>query len=223
MPELPASRPTPRRRISPRVWKRVLLGAVTLPPIGFALLTIFLDHWGWQERAQPADVIIVLGAQVRPDGNASQSLRGRALQAAELYKRGLGRSVICTGGIGDYAPSEAEVAANIVENDGARYIRNRNPRRRLYDDVIREERSHSTWENSVNAAQICHSNNWKRVIIVSDPYHLWRARRDFQRQGLTVYTSPSRATWLTDYPARRWQLAAREACAVLRDLLIGPR
>lgn len=217
----------PERKKKWRPTKGMVVACLLLPVVGFVLLVVFLDHWGWQERAQPADAIIVLGAQVRPDGSASQSLRGRVLQAAELYNRGLGQHIICTGGIGDYAPSEAEVAASILEKAGARYICNRNPRRRdcflLYNAVLREQQSHSTWENAVNSAEICRGYGWKRVIIVSDPYHLWRARRDFQRQGLTVYTSPSHAAWLTDYPARRWQLAAREACAVLRDLIIGPR
>ena len=51
----------------------------------------------------------------------------------------------------------------------------------------------------------------------AQPFHLWRARRDFEQAGLQAYPSPS--------PNRTWPLrlkmTAREVFLVLRDLLAG--
>ena len=190
----------------PRVRKVITL-TVSVAAFSVLALMLFLDRWGQRDRAQKADAIVVLGARVLPGGVAGPSLAGRARRAVELYRRGLAPKIITTGGIGDNPPAEARVAANILENAGV-------PPR----DVLREETSISTWENAVNAAKICRAHGWKRVIVVSEPFHLFRARRNFEKCGLRAFTSPS--------PNRSWglrlKMTAREVVLVLRDLLIRP-
>jgi uncharacterized SAM-binding protein YcdF (DUF218 family) len=172
--------------------------------IGFFGLMLFLDRWGQSDRAQKADAIVVLGAYVRPNGEASPALRNRALHAAELYKRGLASHIITTGGLGDNPPEEASVSAAILKQNGV-------PSSAISSEIT----STSTWENALNAAQICRKNGWTRVIVVSEPFHLWRATRNFQKQGLSVFPSPS-----IDRRVRfRLWMTTREVPAVLRDVV----
>lgn len=179
-------------------------GLVSL--VGFGAVLAFLDRWGQRDRAQKADAIVVLGAHVMANGQPSRSLRNRAQAGAALYRRGLAPKVITTGGIGTYPPAESLVAARVVEKSGV-------PAR----DILSEETSTTTLENATNAAAICRAHGWKRVIVVSDPYHLWRARRDFEKQGLQAYTSPA----LNHSPRTRLRMTVREVSAVVRDVLFN--
>jgi uncharacterized SAM-binding protein YcdF (DUF218 family) len=182
---------------------RLALKILTVFLIGVLVFMIFLDRWGQSDRAQKVDAIVVLGAYVKPNGQASNALRNRAMHAARLYHRGLASHVITTGGLGDNPPAEALVSAAILRRNGV-------PSNAISSEVT----STSTWENAANAARICREKGWKRVIIVSEPFHLWRATRNFQKHGLTAYASPS-----LDRRVRfRLWMTAREVPAVLRDV-----
>jgi len=175
------------------------IGAVALA--GFAL---FIDAYGQTDRSAPADAIVILGARVGEDGLPGDSLRARTLRAIELYHAGLAPRMICTGGVGDHPPSEAEAAATLAMSRGV-------PREAL----VLEDTSTSTRENAIYTARICRERGWTRLVTVSDPYHLWRVRCEFRRAGLHSYTSPA---WTVERNRRldlRAQWALREAVLAL--------
>lgn len=181
------------------LWAGTLaLGAATL----FGGLMACLDWAGQKDRAQPADAIVVLGSRVRVGGVASPSLRRRALHAAQLYHRGLAKNIICTGGVGDNAPAESVVASQILRESGV-----------PAGAILVETVSHSTWGNAEEVARICEKRGWKSVVVVSEPYHLWRACRNFRAFGLEAWPSPA----ANPSAQRRVQASAREALSVLRD------
>ena len=74
-----------------------------------------------------------------------------------------------------------------------------------------------SWENATNAAAICKKRGWKNVILVSDPFHLWRAQKNFQKCGVRALVSPAAAEQWKLQPARRLFWTAREAVLVVRD------
>ena len=172
----------------------------------FGALMGFLDRYGQTDRAAPADAIVVLGAHVLASGEPGKSLSARTKHAAALYHRGLARVVICTGGLGTHAPAESEASAALLRNSGV-----------LSGDILQENTSTSTWQNIENATQLCRERGWKRVIVVSDPYHLFRARRNFARFGIEAYPSPSPNQPL---PTRLY-MTTREVFSVLRDVALG--
>ncbi len=187
-----------------KVFKIALTGGGALL-LSFGALLLFLDRWGQNDHAAKSDAIIVLGAHVTEQGKASGALRERTLHAVKLYKRGLAAAIITTGGIGTNPPAEARVSADLAIAAGV-------PARA----VFLEDESHSTWENAVNAARICRFHGWRRVIIVSEPYHLFRARANFRKQGLQTVVSPS-----PNYVfSRRLTMTSREVVLVLRDFLL---
>lgn len=162
-----------------------------------------LDNWGHRAESAPdADCIIVLGARVVPPGVAGLSLQARAGRAAELFQAGAAAHIVCTGGVGRTPPAESIAATEALVRQGV-------PRAA----IEREEVSTSTWENATEAATICRARGWKRVIIVSDAYHVWRATRNFRVQGLQA----SAAAAPDPPPARRVWMSLREVILVVRD------
>lgn len=68
------------------------------------------------------------------------------------------------------------------------------------------------------AAEICRAHGWRQVIVVSDPYHLWRARYLFDRQGITAFPSPARDCVRNRKLSLRVRWTLREALAVMHEL-----
>ncbi len=57
-------------------------------------------------------------------------------------------------------------------------------------DLIAETQADNTDESTQRAAVIMRRNGFDSVLLVSDGYHMFRAKRMMQRQGFTVYISP---------------------------------
>lgn len=114
----------------------------------------------------PYDAIVVAGCRVLPDGSPSRALARRAELALDLYHQGHAPRVVFTGGIGRFGPSEASVAAAHAVARGL-----------PEESVVLEERSTSTRENAQYAARIVGAD--ARVLVVTDAYHVFRARRVF--------------------------------------------
>ena len=191
-----------------RTGRNILFGALLLFLLAFLGLMAYIDIYGQAERAKAAPAIVVLGASVTEQGGAGDSLRARTLHAVALYRRHLAGKIICTGGVGLNPPAEGKVAAALARRAGV------NP-----SDVIVEDRAKNTEENARYTARICRAHGWDHVIAVSDPYHLFRVHRDFDREGITAYTSPAKDCRRNRQPLLRFLWTAREALAILRDLL----
>ncbi len=186
------------------MWRRCLAGVLLPLPLAFGGMMAFLDAYGQTDRARPAHAIVILGAGVNAQGVPGPALRTRTLHAVALYHSGLAPFIICTGGLGTYAPAESRAAATLAMRHGV-------PSHAL----LLEETSTNTWQNVGNAARLCRAHGFRSVVVVSDPYHLWRARRNFAAMGITAYPSPT----LNRDPALRARMTAREVFSVLRDCL----
>jgi uncharacterized SAM-binding protein YcdF (DUF218 family) len=118
--------------------------------------------------------------------------------------------VICTGGVGDNPPSEASVAAGVLREQHV-----------PSSAIVLEDKSTSTWQNATNAAHICKAHGWKRIVVASDPFHLWRAEANFRKQGIQAFGSPvAREQWRAQ-PLLNFFWTAREAVLVVRDWFMG--
>jgi len=165
---------------------------------------VCIDSYGFRDQAQPADVIVVLGSQVFPGGRPGPSLTRRARHAAALWQQGLASDVLCTGGLGDNPPTEAEAACQLVGALGV-----------PAEALTLETRSHSTEENALYTTEIMRAHGWRTAIIVSDGYHLLRAQVFFSRAGVTGYPSPAQLTGGSMNPIERLYRANRELAALL--------
>jgi uncharacterized SAM-binding protein YcdF (DUF218 family) len=113
------------------------------------------------------DVIICLGCSIRSvRGRELATLRAR--KAAQLYRQGVARPVIFTGGgaSSKRGPgTEASFMADVAVRAGV-------PRKA----VLLEELARHTVENAYYTAALCRARKWKRLVLVTDPYHLVRAK-----------------------------------------------
>ena len=178
--------------------------ALVLYLVGFAFAAFII---GEQDTTERADVIIVLGSGLRKDGQPGPALTRRTRHAADLWHKGIAPLVLCTGGQSEYYPrTEAAACREILLAAG------------LPDDtILMEERSRSTEENAIYSKQILDERRLARVVLVSDSYHMLRARWLFSKQGIQSFASPVKSGRIRDprvYPfslarefvAFNWQL-----------------
>ncbi|MGH2592336.1 MAG: YdcF family protein [Anaerolineae bacterium] len=189
-----------------RAWlRRFIFITLIAAVIGLAAMVAAIDAYGLVDRAQPADVIVVLGSQVFPGGRAGPSLARRADHAAALYHQGYAAHVICTGGFAEPEPkSEAQVACERIVAAGV-------PR----EAVTLEERATGTEENAAFTAAIMRERGWLSAIIASDGYHLLRATLMFQRAGVEAYPSPAQVTAGPMHAVERIVREVREAGGII--------
>lgn len=148
---------------------------------GFGALWYLLKKM--EPDLQKADAIIVLGCRVQPNGSPSNALAARTYLATHLYREGFSKNIVFTGGQGDFGDAEAKVAAALAQ--------------RTYKipptAIHLEDQSTSTTENAAGVAAL---NKFDSVIIVTNDYHRFRARRVFERhfehvQVATIQTPTS--------------------------------
>ena len=121
------------------------------------------------------DVIVVLGAAVWEHGEPSPALRRRILHAVDLFHSGAAGTLLVTGGVGKYPPSEAQVMRRLAMERGV-------PEEKIFV----EETAKSTLESAMVSAGIIKRNNWKTALIVTDRYHLPRSILLFRQFGVHV-------------------------------------
>jgi len=192
-----------RRRLVPIF---VCVGLLSL--VAWVGVGVWLERWGRVERATPSDALVIFGAKVRADGTASPLLRGRTRHAYELWKRGLAPVIVCTGGVGENPPAESVLEARLLEGWGV-----------PASAILREERSTSTRENALFGARLLPRG--ASAIAVSDPFHLFRCRRDLHLAGFRATTSPSLEQWdALPWPSRLFY-CVREVLSLLRDFALS--
>ncbi len=113
------------------------------------------------------DVAIVLGALVHPDGTPSAAMRRRVGHAVALHRAGQARYILLSGG---GSPPEAEAME-------ARALAAGVDRSRL----LLETRSRNTVENALFSLALLDPG--RRVVVVTDSWHLPRALHVFRRLG----------------------------------------
>ena len=163
--------------------KNLECGAGILALLGVVLFTwlwVQIDRFGQVDRARRADVIVVLGARVWPSGRPSDALTRRTLHAVKLYQEGLAAAIVFSGGLGTHPPTEAQAAARLAMDQGV-----------PPEAIVLEEESHSTEDSAFLVSEIMRARGWQTAIVVSDAYHLWRAKLLFGKAGIEAYPSPA--------------------------------
>lgn len=153
------------------------LCAAALACVGlFPLLQVLC--FGRTDYRRPADVAVVFGARVYADGRLSDAVGDRVRTAVELYRAGLVRELVMSGGPGDGAIHETEAmrAAAIRAGVPTESIR-LDPAGLSTADTVRN-----------TASQFA----GRRVLAVSEFYHLPRIKLAYARAGLDVFTVPAK-------------------------------
>jgi uncharacterized SAM-binding protein YcdF (DUF218 family) len=180
-----------------------LLVTIVVWAAAVTVVTWRVARQGRVDEARPADAILVLGA-AEYYGRPSPVLRARLDHALALYRRGLAPRIITTGGSGgDPVFTEGAVGRDYLIRRGV-----------PPESIIVEDESATTAQSVAATAEILRRMNLGSCVVVTDAYHVYRAKRMLQRLGIMAYGSP-RAAALEPSPARYWWLCFRQGCAYL--------
>ncbi len=144
----------------------------------FPLAQIFF--FGTTDYRRPADVVVVFGAQVHDDGRPSTSLRDRVDTAVRLHKDGLVKYVFVSGGVGESGYNEALVMRDMAVEAGV-----------PTEAIAIDSNGVSTTATVTDTVPFFGGAGWKRVLAVSQFYHLPRIKLAYQRFGWDVLTVPA--------------------------------
>lgn len=187
----------------------VILGVVAIiAGFGTSLFTrVFaqrLRKAGRNERPVPSDTGIVLGAYT--DGyRPSLPLQSRLHAAIHLYRHGVVRTLIVSGGQGDdESVSEASSMKRFLMLNGI-------PAHVIYED----RKSTDTWENLKNSQALMKNVGFRTAVVITSDYHLPRALAVARTLGMNVTGYPA---WSTK---REFRAAKREVFAHIQYTFKG--
>ena len=166
------------RTAHPRA-RRLLLLSAALMAIFFLATAAAIVIDGLHDDVAAADIAIVLGSKVELDGRPSARLRARLDRALELYRSGLAPRILVSGGTGVEGHDESAVMREYLLSRGV-------PADRVHADPG----GNTTMATARNAARFMTAGGMKSATLVSQCFHLPRARIALRRCGVsTVHTA----------------------------------
>ncbi len=146
-----------------------------------------------------ADCILVLGAGVWNNGNPSAMLEDRLLQGVKLYKNGASDRLLMSGDHGRKEYDEVNVMKQFSIDRGI-----------TSEHIFMDHAGFSTYESIYRARDIFEA---KKIIIVTQKYHLYRALYIADKLGIDAYgvaSNPRRY-------AGQMRMSFREILARVKD------
>jgi uncharacterized SAM-binding protein YcdF (DUF218 family) len=184
----------PKRRFRRGWWAESWRWAFVLVITGGLALAFFLGSLiaaiYWQARtdgSRPVDAIVVLGT-AQYNGKPSPDLKARLDEALAAYKEGYAPYIVVTGGKleGD-AYTEAETGQIYLTDHGV-----------PESAILMETEGNDSWQSMQGAADMLKQRGLKRVLLVSDGFHIFRLKLMARELGLTAFGRPA-----SDSPIKR--------------------
>ena len=203
-----------------RSWRAVrpVLGAVLLAGV-LAYLAIAGVIWRHAAAAlarppqQPADAALILGNRAYLRGKPNPCLTGRVDAGIALASAGRVKQLVLSGGVDK---EDGRIEAEVMESHA---------RAQGYGGpLLLEPASTSTRLNLSMSTPVLKAAGVRSVIVVSEPYHLWRVERLVRASGFdkdfdVQYAAASTSCW------RRFGMvfkgALREPLAVVNNAFNG--
>ena len=164
-----------------RPWRAVVLFAAALPA-AFACGAALIAYDGLHDRLGKADVGVVLGNKVEPNGEPSLDLATRLDEAGDLYRQGYFPILIVSGGVGPGAYDEPGAMRAYLVRQGVPAAA-----------IVLDRTGINTRATAVNTAAWMRAHRASRVLVISQFYHIARSRLAFERCDVrTIYTAHGR-------------------------------
>ena len=154
-------------------------------------------------KIQDADCILVLGCQVRNNGVPSAMLEDRLRRSVELYDLGAAPKLLMSGDHGRENYDEVGAMRQYAMDNGV-----------PSEDIFMDHAGFSTYESMYRARDVFQA---KKIIIVTQQYHLYRSIYAAEALGLEAYGVAC------DYRQYSGQLKrdVREVLARAKDVATG--
>jgi uncharacterized SAM-binding protein YcdF (DUF218 family) len=179
--------------------------AVTALGIGALVVGWFFF---WQFRSDPppevtgegggggADVAVVLGNGVYPDGRPTRLLADRVAAGVALYRQGRARHLLMSGAIEKFPSGDVSEAVVMMHEALQQGV----PAEAIVLDPV----GVNTRATAQNAVAVMRARGWRTAVGVSDDSHLQRVKLAFRQQGMPIWTyacaheawSPADLLWL---------------------------
>ena len=154
--------------------------------------------------SQKPDVILVLGAGVRPNGSPSNMLEDRLLTALRLYEAGICEKILVSGDHGSEYYDEVNVMKSYLIQKGI-----------PSENVFMDHAGFSTYDSVYRAKAIF---GVKKPLIVTQEYHSFRSLMIANHLDLdaTAVAAPILSSDVEVYPKQAWY-SFRETLARVKD------
>lgn len=177
----------------------IILLILSLPVTGNALLQSLETAPPINEaQLKEFQAIVILGGGTNsqaPEFGHEDTVNRWTLQrlryGAYLQKQ-TGKPILVSGGAPFGGRAEADAMAETLQRDFHA------------ENIWIENQSKDTAENAAYSATILKSHGVERIAIVSQAWHLPRAIKLFEQQGLMIYPAPTGYTNEDDEPVIRW-------------------
>jgi uncharacterized SAM-binding protein YcdF (DUF218 family)/glycosyltransferase involved in cell wall biosynthesis len=175
------------RRVYRRTRKRaavLTIALVTTYLLIFETGALWLAAEPLKVSAPPtqADAIVVFAGGVGESGKAGGGAQERIKQAVELYKAGYAPYLVLSSGY-VYSFREAESMRALAADQGV-----------PASSIVLEERATNTYQNVKFVDEILRDHRWRRILLVSSPYHMRRALLVWRKQAPDVTVVPTPVT-----------------------------
>lgn len=128
-------------------------------------------------KMQDVDCIVVLGASVVDGDTPSLMLQDRLDKSIEIYYADISPKLLMSGDHGGLYYDEVNVMKNYAMDEGV-----------PSEDIFMDHAGFSTYESMYRAKEIFQA---KKVIVVTQEYHLYRALYIADAMGLEAYGIPA--------------------------------
>ncbi len=149
------------------IWLTILIMLTGVASLFFSIYYYSDDYDSLLKENRKLDAGVILGAAVWGGNRPSPVLRERINKGYELYKNGIISYFVLTGGGSPGEMTEADVAKAELLKKGVNETK-----------IFAENRSNSTLEQiSYLNNKLYRNKNWKEVVLITDNFHLLRARQ----------------------------------------------
>lgn len=159
------------------LWVASTAMAAGLITIGYTPLVPHLLSRNAVDALRPAPAVVVLSAYVHQDGSLSGQAQDRLLQGYALLRQGYAQEMVLTDST-DYHGSQVPAVRRQMRLLGLDYP----------VDVAGSVRD--THDEALAVARLARARGWRRVLLVTHPWHMRRAAAVFEKAGLNVIRSP---------------------------------
>jgi uncharacterized SAM-binding protein YcdF (DUF218 family) len=176
-------------RPSIRALRQAIALVLLTAALGYTVALVMVLIASQQDQRRPVDAIVVLGA-AQYNGRPSPVLRARLDHALSLYRERIAPLVVVTGGVGrGDTTSEAMVGRRYLVAHGV-----------PPEAVVARGVGHSTMSSMTAVAHWLRTRGLRRIVLVSDPFHMFRLRLEARRIAIEAYTSPTESSPISSNP-----------------------
>lgn len=144
-----------------------------IPLIWFIIHVALVTSDGLSDDYIKADVALIYGNKVNETGEMSDRLKARVDKGLELYQSKVVSKIIVSGGLGIEGFYEAQVMKKYLVKKG------------VPDSlVIVDDEGNDTYASTINYVALSKVHKFKSVVVVSQFYHISRAKMTLRRKGV---------------------------------------